>query len=731
MTKKALLTLLILAFSIVCNQAFAQDPFAIKVLNLAQLKSKFGAPVNTYEDVDDITEIRPYVAGVQPTLSPGKLNSVYNKIIPAKTGKELLELIGDDGIVYKDKTFLGFLAEHFYLDSGSFDKEGNWHEKTVTVFPYTYKPGNKPHKKKYFLCLSGGWEYIPPSKDLLPDKISCDVNKDLCDYPPCKEGKKEDVNGDGDYDDPEDINEDDEHKQKTNNVYSKLGSDLHSRRIVSTGADKNTSGSKFEMNFADRTPPRIEGCVGGEFPDIGVMKPATTGDWYIMEDLKIVDNFTEYIGTCVVLGKIDESPPGEWAKGEDWKIGDPMVIKSSEKTDYLMLPNTCHGVMRYSVFAWDEGGLVNPGEPGIIENSPETCYGLRNSPVPDLGRDPAIAQGWPIVASITGSLDSIDMTTIDPGERRGEGNVHIRDNDPPNIVICIKSLKDKNNKIYFPPVTPPGPLMPIFNSTEFNKSAADPMGNANSYRDFVGVTPNEQFNSSKIADPNLNIPLYFKIIDVQPRPTLSAQDLGMTDADKARLLDMKDPTKVEFIRNHLRLENYEESDTKKDGSREDDPSTFGARNSYGGEISALLAMPGSGGLQEDVEYEITVWADDNVKWATMEAGKVLDNIIAIPTGVVSGEVVVEVPNQHPRASYKMLFDREKAVTKPLTVVFREPTPPLHGQLSLNAMHQLKFPFIEVKATDYAGLTRKIRLYVSVSNEKPEIRVLERSHEKND
>ena len=46
------------------------------------------------------------------------------------------------------------------------------------------------------------------------------------------------------------------------------------------------------------------------------------------------------------------------------------------------------------------------------------------------------------------------------------------------------------------------------------------------------------------------------------------------------------------------------------------------------------------------------------------------------------------------------------------------------------MDKLKFPYIMATATDYAGITRKIKLYVEVSNENPEIRVLERTHEKN-
>ena len=304
--------------------------------------------------------------------------------------------------------------------------------------------------------------------------------------------------------------------------------------------------------------------------------------------------------------------------------------------------------------------------------------------------------------------------------------VHIRDNDLPNIVIRIESVKD-GRTVFFPPVVKPGSL-PIYNSTEFEKSAADPEGNAKAYRDFVGATPDPKFDTAKLADPDLGLPLYFDIFDVKPRATLPG-DPGMTAGEIAKLEEFKDPAKHEFIRKNFRLEDYNQSDNKVDGSPDTDPETYGARNGIGGEVMALLSLPG-GGLQEDVEYKISVWADDNVKWATMEAGKVLDKVIAIPTGIFAGEILVEVPNQHPAATYKKPLDKDKAVTEPLIVVFREPTQPLAGKPSENSLKNARYPFIEVKATDFAGLTRKIRLYVTVSDDNPEIRVLERSHEKN-
>jgi len=728
MTTKKNVFLLVLSLLLCVTAGYADDAFSIKMIKLADLRSKFGtSPLNTYEDVEDITDIKPYVTGVGPIIWPGYLESRYNKVIKEEEGRNLLEMINSfGGMVYHEKSFIGFLYENFYLDAGSYDKERIWHDSKVTSFPFTYKPGDKPHRRKYHLCIKGGWQYIPPV-NFDPDAKSCDKNKAFCDYPPCVKEEKEDKNEDGDFDDPEDKNQGEEHHQPTNNVYTKLGSDIKGCVVTATGAETDTSGEKYEMNFADRTPPLIDGCVDGKFPELGKNKPATTGDWYKVEGLKITDNYSKKIGTCLVLGKIDKYPSGEWEKEENWFPEPPREIDSGSETDHVIMPNACHGVMRYSVFAWDKSGNVNPGEPYLKENDPENCYGLRNWPEPNLGRDPKTAKPWPIVASLTDNiLTSIDMTTIDPGERRGEGMVHIRDNDLPNIVIRIESVKD-GRTVFFPPVVKPGSL-PIYNSTEFEKSAADPEGNAKAYRDFVGATPDPKFDTAKLADPDLGLPLYFDIFDVKPRATLPG-DPGMTAGEIAKLEEFKDPAKHEFIRKNFRLEDYNQSDNKVDGSPDTDPETYGARNGIGGEVMALLSLPG-GGLQEDVEYKISVWADDNVKWATMEAGKVLDKVIAIPTGIFAGEILVEVPNQHPAATYKKPLDKDKAVTEPLIVVFREPTQPLAGKPSENSLKNARYPFIEVKATDFAGLTRKIRLYVTVSDDNPEIRVLERSHEKN-
>ena len=87
MTIKKNAFLLVLSLLLCVTAGYADDAFSIKMIKLANLRSKFGtSPLNTYEDVEDITDIRPYVTGVGPVIWPGYLESNYNKVIKEQTG---------------------------------------------------------------------------------------------------------------------------------------------------------------------------------------------------------------------------------------------------------------------------------------------------------------------------------------------------------------------------------------------------------------------------------------------------------------------------------------------------------------------------------------------------------------------------------------------------------------------------------------------------------------------
>ncbi len=702
----------VLSFFLILVGNADADPLSLRIISECGFTSDFGNPVESYEDVDKITNIGPRLTGSELAISRYDINA-FNIPVKDETGKALLSKISStDGRVLFDHGFGVFLKRNLYAEAGYMD-EGVWKVKVLSDFPIDYDPGNKPHKKEYFLCLKGDWPKIPPL-DFDPDAKSCDVNRALCDYPPCIKKKKSRFS-------PFPVIQPEEHHQPTNNVFTNLASQIMGA-ITSGGAiEHKSSGITFSMTFRDRTPPRIIGCVGDDFPELGKDKPAKTGDWHKIEGLKIVDNDSKKVGTCLCLGKIDAYPDPDWMNNSEWVKEEPFrEVEKDADAQYIIMPNSCHGYMQYSIFAWDKNGLLNPGDPHIIEDKPECCYGLKKPPTgfANLGREPLTALGWPLTLPLGDSLLSVDPKLIDPDQKRGTGLLNIVDNDLPNIVIKFTSVKDGKSTM-FPPVIQPLEL-PIFTSSEYKKDSGVADANAKDYEDFVGGAGAVFTND--LVDKTAS--LFFKVLEILPSPVM--------EPEEARLLDrIKSPANeddMDFIRKCFRLEDYKESDTDINGAPIiGNLDTFGKRNGIGGEVTAVLESP----LQEDVEYLVSVWTDDNVKWATKdESGKLLTTILALPTGINGGEINLSIPNQLPPVSQKMVIDKTRAVSSEMRVVFREPTPP-GGSGNVSFYHDRKFPFIEVCATDFAGLTRKIKLFIRVSNENPNIRILERQHEKHD
>jgi hypothetical protein len=681
---------------------------------------KHGNPVITFEDVDVITNIGPRTDGYGPTIRHADINA-FQQPVKDETGQSLIDKINlTDGRALYEPNFLHFMKKYMYIEAGNYDDDNNWHSNSIiSGFPVDYDPGDKPHNKSFFLCLNGGWWYIPPIV-YPPDAKTCDVKEELCDYPPCIKEEKEDGDEDGNGI-PDEVKVEKKHLQPTKNAYKNLAQVLYGKKLPGVPIEKDSSGKVFNMTFRDRTPPVIKGCVDGSFPEIGKDKPARTGDWYRVEGLTISDNSSDYLGTCLCLGKIDGYPGLSWKDAQDWIKEEPFQkVKNNEETQYVIMPNSCHGIMLYSIFAWDESGLLNPGEPNIVENKPEICYGLTDPPgdSKDLSRKPDEAKPWPIrVNYADGQVEKVNSGDINPDLKRGTGFLHIVDNDLPNILIKFRSVKD-GKTFFFPPVIQPLDL-PIFSSSDYKKTSGLEEPNAKDYEDFVGAGSDVVFTSELVDKEK---PLYFKILDIKASSEMDPAEEPLLE----RLKKPGNEDDFDFIRKNFRLEDYKESDTDVDGNPiVGDTETFGKRNGVCGEVRALLEMP----LQEDVEYLVSIWADDNVKWATVdESGEVMENILAIPTGIKQGEAIIEIPNQVPKMTHKIPLDPAAATTPEFKVVFREPTPP-GGKDEESFYLNKKFPFIEVTAADFAGLTRKIRLYLRISNENPNIRIIESQHEK--
>lgn len=723
MKKFILLCVVIGVFGVAPQCAGDLDSGSLYLLRQVDMNSDFGNPVETYEDVDYITNIRLEHSGNNPFINQGDLQSNYVLPIRESTGKALINKINATGGVAFSSTagnFVDFANNGiFYLDGGYYDEYGVWQTNRINSFPHDYKNTKNPHKIFYNYCIRGGFKYVKPPLVIPPNAKSCDHNRNWCYHPPCTKQVKEDgdENGNGIY--GEILVYGNHPPFAPNNVYVDLAAKIEGYLKTATEIKESESGKTFYINFKDRTPPTIEGFTGDDFPELGNIVPATTGDWYKSDGFIIKDNATKKIGVGIAIGAIATAPPPLWRDGEDWVIVNSRVIDTGEEAKHIILPNSCHGVMRYSIFAWDENGLLNPGEPKIENNKPKVCYGLRNTPVTNLITDPFEAMPWPIPPlDFTKSTDLDYLNkNIDISQKRSEGYLHVRDNDLPNLVIKIESTKD-NKRIFFPPVLMPGDIT-INPSGEYKAGLGLPNANKTDYLNFITPFAGITHESNLLKDP-VN-PLYFRIFDVTPSPV-------MTAADVALLNKFKDPAQSAFIRNHFRLEDHNLSDTlDNSGMPDTSPDNFGQRCSFGESVVALLELPANEMIQEDVEYLIDVWADDNVKWATNKAS---DNMVSVPTGIVAGEIKVSIPNQYPPFNTKVLMDKNESVNGKLKVVFREPTP----DVALNNESDLiahKFPFIEVKVSDYSGLTRKIKLYLRVSNENPEIRVIDRKHEKRD
>ena len=749
--KKLLCLLLTVSALLQPTFAHAED-FTLTILRSVFIDSDFGNPVNTFEDVDPITGIKASFADNGPITGQSEISSKFQGFARKSTVDDFFaRLLGSGGLIFKsgNMDFASFLAAHFYLDAGSkYIDEGaiepTWHEQKTGINGdltfADYETTARPHERIYNFCLDANYQYIKPFPQPAPNAISCVDHRQFCNYPPCKEKEEEE--------DPASAGvmitiQEEEHDGTVPNIYKSLADQILANLAPASPIVENQSGIKFNMKFEDRTPPRIEGCVDGDFPELGADQPATTGDWYRVEGLRIKDNSGGKIGTALMMGKIDASPQATWSSEENWILEKPTIIESGSNADHIVMPNSCHGVMRYTVYAWDRNGNLNPGDPKISEDDPEHCYALGRTVVGDanvdfdgnnidlnLLKDPATAKGWPIKVEFRKAedfdaayLDEL-QTKLNSDFRRGQGFINIRDNDLPNIVIRIESVKD-GSRIFFPPVIPHGdPDFSIIHSTKYKAGAAPADSNVGDYVQFLGPPTAIPFLSSRIADGS-QAP-YFRIVDIFPSDVMhpSEKDLLIN-----RFKMQPDP---DFIKAHFRLEDFEKSDTKEtDGSPDLDPLTFGKRNSFGRRVVALLELPGKKAMiQEDVEYLIDVWADDNIKWSTIDSsGQRLDQIVGIPTGVQNGEMTVEIPNQLPRASYRVPFDNTESVNGKLRVVFREPTPDI-GAADESELINKRFPFIDVKAVDYAGLERSIRLYIRITNENPNIRVLDRKHEQN-
>ncbi|RCK76714.1 MAG: hypothetical protein OZSIB_3306 [Candidatus Ozemobacter sibiricus] len=480
-----------------------------------------------------------------------------------------------------------------------------------------------------------------------------------------------------------------------------------------------TSDVCYVIRYKDRTPPRIFEfgneihppaptfpLLGGPpDPTTGVCPPrtSTTGDFYALAGLAAKDNSGKRIYSCFGIGRMVGPPgPGPWSPPpEDWKfIGSIGVTLPGESlASHVFLPNDCLGEMKYTVFAWDENKVLNPGEPMIQEDVPTDCYGLRGPLAEDLLTDPGQARPFPYM--VTKEPDQVRFEDLDIRQRieEGEGTIWVDDNDRPNIIIRVQSMRDPNDVLFFPPV---------------GVASVQTLNDAE-YSQFIEKAPIriEDMTPAYVRDYDI-IALQ---LDGGARPLLSSVEA--TWASKF----LPGPARSEsFIRQHFRLENFARSDTDLQGNPiVADAATFGERNGWGYKAVLVQTIP----LIEDVEYEVTIWAEDNVHFLNWPlSGKVIDPPYS---GIERGEFIIDVPNQVPPLQIRRSWRKDQYKSEPIRVVFREPTvgePTVPGPGNPS-----QHPSISATMFDYRGNERSLTVLFKVTDEKTRIRVLEQKHRK--
>ncbi|HNV70849.1 MAG TPA: hypothetical protein PKO06_14200, partial [Candidatus Ozemobacteraceae bacterium] len=178
-----------------------------------------------------------------------------------------------------------------------------------------------------------------------------------------------------------------------------------------------------------------------------------------------------------------------------------------------------------------------------------------------------------------------------------------------------------------------------------------------------------------------------------------------------------------FLAEHFRIESYAESDTNPDGSpRDGDEASFAVRNGWGDAATIFCSEP----IIEDVEHEIWIWADDNVKFMNY-MGKTIPHPYH---GIEELSLEFNDPRQKPPMKItKNIVKPADFWTGPIPVVFREPTtgpgltPPAPSPVAASTC-KAYYPSLTVKAKDYKGNRRELTVLFNVMDQKAAVRVLE-------
>lgn len=461
------------------------------------------------------------------------------------------------------------------------------------------------------------------------------------------------------------------------------------------------SSIKYKIKVKDRTPPHIFSALpippGDELPLLfgDPMGPkAFTGDFNKIGGLKVDDNDSDKIFCQFALHRqMAPDDPAVW----ELATGAEEVDRDIE-ANHVFIPNDSLGEMGYSLFAWDQKDNGNPGMTSVVEHQPQICYGIQSLGFPSL----TWTDDFPVKFSAT---DSAGLLACIGSNKFGKGKMIIDDNDWPNLVIQLVNKRDrgmsKSVLCFPPPIVDPAQRPPTIDSDGASIARLSPPEAIISYDDLQHATASA----------------YIRVLRAEGNNCPADPNFGGF---------MNDPIDPAFLKKNFRVESPDVSDNLPDGTPDLRPETMGQRMGYGNRLVVQCQEP----LVEDVEYEVHVWAEDNVKWIRDNTGRVIHPPY---TGIQKLEVTVNDPKQRPPLNVRFDSGGETMtfwMEKPIQVVFREPVTTSLNRGAGETSWDGTFPSIEAKAWDFKGNQRSLKVYFNVTDELSRIRVLEQKHQKN-
>lgn len=693
-------------FLLVMTNSLVAKTLMYKYLSkLAILESRDGRKLESYEDIDPIIfnpfqkRNKPY-----PMVNSSELPNGY---VDKKTAEKYFKLFNSHPIVGDDyMNFRDFMNQYFYLTQGQSDIK-------IQGFPYVFTETREPGSFSFNICMDDGYKYIKRFRKFSPDALSCRECRELCGSKCDKLDSRKTMYGVAKR----------KHIFGKNNIYSDF-----KNKLLSSGNSITDYGQQIKLNkaieidFKDRTPPIIAYGLkelGGYLAHYA----CTTGDWYEVASMPFIDNSPKLLAKYS-FGRVAECPPESemWTDYEDWKHEENVKLIDLEKDEALIdivKFNHRAGVVRYSIFAQEISETANLNPSCTIQpDRPDICYGHKSKE--DLGKDPLTAKPWP------------DKRNLDDVLEKGceTGNMRIYDNDCPNILIRITNT-ETGQKFFFPPCFPAGAFK-VVNSSTYKSFYGIGKTNQEDYDAFIGEELDLEYNHT----------YRMKNSEMKPDFTIyKAEDKDMAAKNESLALEKLVLNKdIRFINENLRLEDYFYSDNAEDGkfSHSLRNGSFGKRRGTLRNMVVLYENTGGFRFKKDVEYKVDVWTDDNVKWNNTRLDLdsrgeykvfLLDYPVVYPTGLSSGTIIANFPNEYEPHKVVRKIDINKSINGDISFTFKDKTASIYDFESIEAFDEFEFPYIEVIAQDYEGWERRLKLYFRVDDRGTDVRPIESSKNK--